>query len=71
MFLSKIVPKFSATASMVGAVNVQSEMVREATEFGRLPLANPIRKAPSERKPLQFLTLTVSMMDLLGYPFCV
>ena len=56
-----MVPKFSATPSTVGAVRLQSEMVKEATEFGRLPLVTPIRKAASERVPLQLRTLTESI----------
>ncbi len=54
-------PEVFRDPSIVGAVRLQSEMVKEATEFGRLPLVKPIRKAASESVPLQLLTLTVSI----------
>jgi hypothetical protein len=50
---------------------LQSEIVKESTEFGRLPLLRPIRKQASESVPLQLLTLTVSMLNLLGLQLVV
>ena len=67
-FLSAMVSKFSATPSTVEAVKLQSEIVKQATEFGLLPAVTPIRKAASESMPLQLLTLTESMLNLLGLP---
>jgi hypothetical protein len=66
-----MLPKFSASASTVGALMTQSEIVKDATELRLLPFATPIRKAPSHVLAVQLLTLTVSMLNLLGYPFAV
>ncbi len=60
-----MLPKFSASASTVGAVMMQSEIVKEATELRLLPFVTPIRKAPSQVLPVQLLTLTVQMLNLL------
>src|ERR1700757_5192391 len=69
-FLREMVPKFSAIARTVGAVRLQSLMLKPVTEFGLLLPVVPIRKAPSVSLPLQWRTLTESMLNF-GPPFVV
>ena len=58
-----MLPKLAVRSRIAGAVRVQSETVREVTEFGLLPEPSPIAKPARVSLPLQLLTNTVSMLN--------
>src|ERR1700733_14001677 len=61
-------PKFAPTSSMAGARKLQSDIVTFVMEFGLAPAPSPIKNPVNAQIPLQLLTETVSMLNLLGAP---
>ena len=54
-----MLPKFSASASTVGAVMRQSEIVKEATELSTAAIVHADQESAVPNVALQLLTLTV------------